>query len=651
MRPFDRHAIDPGDEPALLADGRRRAPDRREISTRWLTGTFLTGITSSILMGVALFAALDGREQLATPPELMARGSLHGTDELSAKGSRVAAVAASLKNRDRRRLDVSTIIREGERDVIRTLPFEDVRMTLAASPPATRKYPAFNPRNVFADDDDDGGGHAPMIYGADVDSEVTLRTLPFPLDTTNYDTSHELTSAEVEQVVQETAGLLTDGAVQAAALQYVDPLRFGDTDEMIGLRSGPGFRVTPENVSVTPRDSDNDTSGRFTEDLVPFHTDKSILDALSDAGYDDKSAEGMAEALSKLLNTSDLKAGSTLRIGVENSDDQSSIVRASVYRGSTHIVTVALDDNGRFVPAEEPEVTPAIEHALDNSDSPAVADSGDLPSVYDGIYRSALAYGMTDAMIKRLIRILAPDVDLQTDAEPSDQLQVLFSLPGKEGDAKSDAAGSDSEILYVAANFGGQTRDFYRFRSADGTLDYYDQEGKSARQFLLRNPVPGARFSRPFGMMRHPILGIMKMHTGDDWAIARGTPIMAAGNGVIERAGWSSGYGNMTVVRHANGYETVYAHQAAFAKGIAPGVHVHQGQVIGYVGSTGLSTGPHVHFEIRINDQPVDPLRVRLPHSHSLSGDELQAFERERKRIDAVLESGGNRPSMNVASR
>lgn len=650
MRFQQRHATDPGDEPALLAGGRRRPPDRREVSTRWLTGTFLTGITSSVLMGVALFAALDGREQLATPPELMARGSLHGADQHSAKGSRVVPIAASLKNHDRRRLDVSTIIQEGERDVVRTLPFEDVHMVLAASPPTSRKYPPFNPRSVFADTGNDGADTpTPLIYGAKVDSEVTLRTVPFPLDGASFDKSSELTTAEVEDVVQKTAGILTDGAVQAAALHYIDPLRFGGSDELLGLRSGPGFRVTPENVSVTHRDSGDDAGGRFTEDLIPFRSDEKITNALADAGYDDDSAVGMANALSKLLNTETLKAGSTLRIGVETDGKDAQVVRASVYKGSTHVVTVALDDNDQYVPAEEPEMTPALASALDHNDNAYIRSAGDLPTVYDGIYRSAYAYGMTDPMIRQLIRILAPDVDFQTRLAPSDNLDVLFSLPGGE-EKGNDKAGDASKILYVAATFGGNTRKFYRFRMKDGTIDYFGPDGKSARQFLLRNPVPGARFSRGFGMMRHPILHIMRMHDGDDWAAPRGTPIMAVGNGVIEKTGWSSGYGNLTIIRHANGYETRYAHQSAFAKGIAPGVRVHQGEIIGYVGSTGLSTGPHVHFEVRINGQPVDPMRIRLPSSHTLKGPQLEAFERERRRIDVVL-SDDNKTPVNVASR
>jgi murein DD-endopeptidase MepM/ murein hydrolase activator NlpD len=131
------------------------------------------------------------------------------------------------------------------------------------------------------------------------------------------------------------------------------------------------------------------------------------------------------------------------------------------------------------------------------------------------------------------------------------------------------------------------------------------------------------------------------MHTGVDFAAPRGTPILAAGNGVVEKVGRNSGYGNMTIIRHTNGYETLYGHQSGFAKGLAPGARVRQGQVIGYVGSTGLSTGPHLHFEIRVNGKPVDPLRIRLPRGRVLENDLYASFERERARIDSLL---GNQP-------
>ena len=192
---------------------------------------------------------------------------------------------------------------------------------------------------------------------------------------------------------------------------------------------------------------------------------------------------------------------------------------------------------------------------------------------------------------------------------------------------------------------------FYRFHTNDdGITDYYDEDGRSAKKFLVRKPLTTGRITSNFGWRVHPILGYRRLHPGVDYAAPRGTPILAAGNGVVERAGPSSGYGNFTLIKHTNGYETAYGHQTAFAKGIAPGVSVRQGQIIGYVGSTGLSTGPHLHFEIRVNGQPVDPLRIRLPRGRVLEGDYLASFERERERIDTLLGNQPTGPGTKVAS-
>jgi murein DD-endopeptidase MepM/ murein hydrolase activator NlpD len=161
----------------------------------------------------------------------------------------------------------------------------------------------------------------------------------------------------------------------------------------------------------------------------------------------------------------------------------------------------------------------------------------------------------------------------------------------------------------------------------------------------VRKPVGTGIMRSGFGFRRHPILGATKMHTGIDWAAPTGTPIYASGNGEIEKAGWESGYGKYVKIRHTNGYETAYGHMTAFAKGIEPGVRVRQGQVIGFVGSTGLSTGAHVHYEILVNGRFVDPLRVKLPRGRVLDGPMLAAFDKERARFDAIVE----RPSARVA--
>jgi murein DD-endopeptidase MepM/ murein hydrolase activator NlpD len=637
-----------GNEPPLIADGRSGPPDRREVSARWLSGTFLTGVTSSVLMGVALFAALDGRQQLATPPEIAELISLARGDDSGeiAKTTRLVAPRQIAKAKDRRRMEVSMVTKVGDRDVIHTMPFVQIKMALAAGHTTSRAYPPFNPMQVFGDDRDGNAGQpataaAGQIYGAKVESELSLKTVDFPIETAAFDEKSDLSADEVEKVVREAGTGLSDGAVQVASLHYVDPQRFGDAfaESMAGSYD---VRIVPENVSVSPRAAPDDQAPAFAEEIIPFTRDRNIVEAFADSGYTGEDATGMAEAIAKLLNATALKAGTVLRVGLEIHGDAAKVVRTGIYDRAQHIVTIALDDHGQYVPAQEPEPNPELLTAFD--DSPPVVVRGNLPNVYDGIYRAAYSYGMSKAMTKRLIKLLASGVDFQSRLNPSDRIEVLFSQP--DGD---DRASDESELLYVSASFGGTTRNFYRFQMQDGSTDYFDEDGRSAQQFLLRNPLPAGKFRSGFGARRHPILGYVRMHTGVDWSAAIGTPIIAAGNGVVEKAGWAGGYGKQIIIRHANGYETSYNHQSAFAKGIAPGVRVRQGQTIGFLGQTGLATGPHLHYELIVNGTKVDPMRVRLPVGKVLKGDDLVAFKRERGRIDDLLKQEDS-DSLKVAS-
>lgn len=628
-----------GNEPPLIADGRSGPPDRREVSARWLSGTFLTGVTSSVLMGVALFAALDGRQQLATPPEIAELIGLAGNGDSGemAKTTRLVAPRQIAKAKDRRRMEVSMVTKVGDRDVIHTMPFVQIKMALAAGHTTNRPYPPFDPMQVFGDDGDDASAQPAtaaatpgQIYGTKVESEMSLKTVDFPIETASFDEKSDLSADEVEKVVREAGTDLSDGAVQVASLHYVDPQRFGEAfaESMAGSYD---VRIVPENVSVAPRANADDQAPAFAEEIIPFTKDLAITEAFADSGYTGEDAAGMAEAITKLLNAPALKAGTVLRVGLEVRGDAAKVVRTSVYDRTQHIVTIALDDRGQYVPAQEPEPNPELLTAFDDSSAPVVV-RGNLPNVYDGIYRAAYSYGMSKAMTQRLIKLLASDVDFQSRLNPADRLEVLFSQP--DGD---DQTSDNSELLYVSATFGGQTRNFYRFQMQDGSTDYFDEDGSSAQQFLLRNPLPAGKFRSGFGARRHPILGYVRMHTGVDWAAPIGTPIIAAGNGVIEKVGWAGGYGKQIIIRHANGYETSYNHQSAFAKGIEPGVHVRQGQTIGYLGQTGLATGPHLHYELIVNGTKVDPMRVRLPVGKVLKGEDLVAFKRERERIDDLL--------------
>jgi murein DD-endopeptidase MepM/ murein hydrolase activator NlpD len=627
-----------GEEAPLSADVRRRPPDRREISARWLAGTFLTGITSIVLMGVALSAALDGRQQLTTPAELLAeemQGSIAAVEAGEGKAGRLSKTVMESNEKDHRVLELSTVTKVGDREVIRTMPFSFVTVALAAGHTTKKSYPAFNALDIFAEDASVAQANAEtgQIYGAKVESEVSLKTLDFPVEMTGFAPEGDLSLNEVEEYVRVTGAALTEGDVQVASLEYVDPTRFGGAQEGLDIPETYGVKFVAENVTVAPRSDSENVDIQFAEELIPFRSDQKIRTALASAGYEGDDAKGITEAIATLLNGDALRAGSLLRLGIETRNDVPRIMRAGIYRDKVHVLTVALDDNDQFVPADPPDSDDQLVAAFD-VEQRNVRVRGELPSVYDGVYRAAFAYDLTPRLAKQLVKMLAAEVDYQARLNPSDQLEIFTSL--SEGAEKPDEA---SEILYVKARFNGNEKKFYRYKFRDGSVDYFDEDGKSAKQFLLRNPVPNGAFRSGFGMRRHPILGYMKLHAGVDWSAPRGTPIIAAGSGTVEKAGWSSGYGKQTVIRHANGYESSYSHQNAIADGVVPGARVRQGQVIGYVGSTGLSTGPHLHYELIVNGNKVDAMRVRLPVGKVLKGSELTAFKRERDRIDTLLDS------------
>ncbi|MDE1156942.1 MAG: M23 family metallopeptidase [Neorhizobium sp.] len=635
-----------GEEPPILADG-RRAPDRREISLRWLSGTFLTGITSSVLMGVALFAALDGRQQMATPAEAYAGLPHADHDDIASRGKRLLGGNIVAMPTDRKIMEVSTVVHEGNKEVVRRRPFAHVKMTLAFNHVAPETYPPFDPLNIFASGDASPppASRTGALYGSNVESDVSLQTSAFPTRGNPFPYAAGMTLAEVEENVRSNGSLLTAGQAQMSALNYVDPRRFSSRDDdVVDLASGPAARVVEENMSVSTPEVVTAKSRDYADDIIPVRRAMPVSEAMTEVGYPDGKAKEISGYLQSRLGDATLQPGDVLRIGVIQEGQMVLVVRTSLYRRNQHLVTVALDDHGRFVDAAEPSRLDAVAGAF--SGQPAQALAGrELPSVYDGIYRAALSYGMTTDMTALMVKLLASNVDLQAQLKPTDAIEAFFSVADEKGQATKD-----SELLYVNAHFGDTTLRFYRFQNADDddSVDYFDENGHSVRQFLLRSPVPNGRLTSGFGMRRHPILGFSRMHTGVDWAAPRGTPIIATGNGVVEKSGWSSGYGNQTIVRHANGYESSYNHQSSIASGVREGAKITQGQVIGYVGNTGESTGPHLHYELIVNGTKVDPMKVRLPGGESLEGKTLVRFEDERKRIDNLLNT---QPSDEVASK
>jgi len=252
--------------------------------------------------------------------------------------------------------------------------------------------------------------------------------------------------------------------------------------------------------------------------------------------------------------------------------------------------------------------------------------------ISNNLYSSAVSSGVEPNIIVEFARIFGFEVDFQRDIREGDWFEILYEKFEDDNNKVRDTG----KIIYASMYVNGEEINLYNFKYKNEE-DYYNIKGKSITKSLMKTPINGARLSSSFGMRKHPILGYNKMHKGTDFAAPSGTPIMASGSGTVTRARWCGGGGNCVKIKHNSTYETIYAHMKAFAKGIKEGRKVKQGQIIGYVGSTGLSTGPHLHYEVVVNGKKVNSQKLKLPSGKTLKGEERKQFELDRIKIDLKL--------------
>jgi len=408
-----------------------------------------------------------------------------------------------------------------------------------------------------------------------------------------------------------------------------------------GTASDPyvGFetRVVPENVTLLPKTKDQITGGNPTGERI--HVVKkgdTIASILREQGATPEEAKSVAATLGARGRDGGLKEGQKVRILMAPAGPGLRLqpYRVMVANDSAIEAVAALSDLGKYVAVDVQSMNTVTDTA-DNSDDDD--DDGTGVRLYQSIYETALRNKVPAAVIEDMVRIYSYDVDFQRKVQPGDSFDVFFA-----GEDDGSTITEKPEVLFASLTVGCETKKYYRFQTPDDSVvDFYDETGKSAKKFLVRKPVNNAIMRSGFGSRRHPILGYVKMHTGVDWATPYGTPIFASGNGVVETVGWEGGYGKYVKLKHNNGYETAYGHMSAYAKGLEVGKRVRQGQVIGFVGSTGQSTGAHVHYEILVNGRFVDPMRIKLPRGRSLDGPMMAGFEKERDRLDAMMSNRG----------
>ncbi|WP_375638495.1 MULTISPECIES: M23 family metallopeptidase [unclassified Bartonella] len=645
---------DPGQDPALVV--KRLRPARRQVSARWLTGTILTGITSCILMGIALFTALDEQQRLVTPPQWFTQENLSESQDPEAngyKGDRISPTHARQSFDRKRQFELSILQKKGDEKVIQTQHFEWIRMALAENRPQKYSYPKFDSLSILASDtknqniapQEDSG----QIYGAKVETKLTLRSYDFKVNQFDFDDSDTLTDEEAQQEVQKAGFTLEKSSELLSVLTLIDPLKLEDVSSPSQGTESPEVRIVQENVTVSPQSHRIDLTKNYVEDIIPIRKKQTIADAFKKTSYTKKQIDQVVKTLEKISLSDSLKEGSLLRIGiVTQAGEEDHLVRASIYQGMHHILTIALNDKGQFIESTEPKMSKALKTAFQNGIPHSYINSAQLPTAYDALYSALLSHNISQSLSHRLIRLLATNIDMKSPITPNDQIEIFYAVPQSDKEnkngkknlkAKEASKNADPEIRYISATFGNTTYKYYRYQLKDGSVDYYDSEGKSSKPFLLRKPTPNGIFGSPFGPRKHPILGYVRMHTGVDWIAPKGSPIIAVGDGIVTRVGVTGGYGNHTEIQHANGYVSSYSHQSRYAPDIKPGVKVRQGQIIGYVGSTGMATGPHCHFEIIVNGVKVDPMRIRIPDSKALTNQDLQTFLQEKNNIDALINS------------
>jgi murein DD-endopeptidase MepM/ murein hydrolase activator NlpD len=356
---------------------------------------------------------------------------------------------------------------------------------------------------------------------------------------------------------------------------------------------------------------------------VEVRPGETLEGAVERAGVTADEARQAVEALGRAMDTIHIQAGMAFHAAIaqpHGGDRPARLIGLSLRTGPATALTLSRSFDGALrLRALEEKVT----------DETKVADG----EIQGSLYESAARLGATPAITAQVAKLFAHKLDFQRDIQPGDDFRLVF-------DRKVTESGRTIETgeLEYAELHGVK---FFRFERDGGEAEYFDEDGKNIRGFLLRTPVDGARLTSGFGKRRHPILGYARAHQGVDFGAGSGTPVLAAGDGVVVKAGRWGGYGNWLQIRHSGGWETGYAHLSRYAKGLRPGMKVRQGQVVAYVGSTGMSTGPHLHYEVWQRGHRVNPVGAKVPQGTVLAGAELARFRSEKGRLERLLAEGG----------
>jgi murein DD-endopeptidase MepM/ murein hydrolase activator NlpD len=635
-------AIDPGLDPPIVLDGSdARAYDRRAVSLRWLAGSILVGLTGGGLMASAILAALDGdwvfaeRAEVASPS--VSRNTAGAT---RSRGDRLVTAPDPAMASAKQGFRAATTIKVGDREVVRLKPFVRVAANLSATPLGfAADVPQFNVMRMF----NTAGAAMPApaaidnAESAQGDAEISFQKRSVSGDT-GADSGLTLEDNEVSAQVEDIRRAFLEAGRTAALLPI-------PAQQMLLSSRGPGFapvlglsptpetsfssievKVVPENVTDVPKASGNLPAVlRANERVVALKRGENPEQMFRANGASQADARAIIAIMTGRMGALKETVRFKLLIAPKDGQEPEKLLRVTAYEDDAIRAIAAIDDRHEFVSVEPPAL-PAKQDATDDEDEEI---AGDNLRLFESLYETGLKNEVPKSVIDQIVRVFFYDFDLQRRVAATDSFEVFW--------AEDDDNPGRIDILYASLNTGGQIRRYYRYQTPDEGIEFLDDSGKSSRRFLLRKPITDGELRSGFGMRYHPILRYSRLHSGVDWSNKIGTPIMAAGDGIIIKAEWDSGYGRRVEIQHPYNFVTTYSHMNGFAKGVAEGARVRQGQIIGYLGRTGLSTGPHLHYEVLVNDNFVDPMSIRLPRGRELDQRQLAEFRKERERIDDIM--------------
>ncbi len=648
--------VELGHEPALSANG-ASAPevDKREINLRWLGASVLTGVTGAVLIGASIHISIEGATTSVQAPELAAVNAYPRSGQDGERATNLARKSNRLNMTEltasaKQSFKAPMTIRSGDREAIKVRQFVKIATNLSLS---TGTYasdiPPFNPMRLFAEETQEKIDQVPEISDADVSVlRRDLASMAIEASAPSLTDNDVLAILEEERRVAGEAGRRAAVAIPAQQMlsrTLRQPEGFGDALGYARVVDTPfstiEVRVMPENVTDLPKIEQKASAPLIEERDVVFKKGETLETVLRSYGATPEQIAAISTALSAQVKIANMGEGQRLRILIAPGPrlgDPRQIVRVIAFGDKGIEGIAATNDRGAFLSVTPPDEPMDHATAANAQDGEEESEEGNgRVRLYESLYETALKNDLPPETVEELVRIFGYDVDFQRRVTQGDSFELFFG---------ADDDDDPPEILYASLTVGGEARRVYRFQGDDGSIEYFDETGRSLKKFLLRKPISEGVLRSGFGSRFHPILGYTRPHTGVDWSNRVGTPILAAGNGTIRFADWKSGYGRHIEIQHANGYVTTYSHMTGFAKNMAPGTRVRQGQVIGYLGSTGLSTGPHLHYEVLINGSFVDPLKIRLPQGRELDGRSLADFKRQREQVDDLMSQAGATASL-----